>query len=366
MLACLGLLLGCGGLSSTDLIQSPSESKSAYLERLGLQMSGVMSEFSSLCAKGNGRACYVIASRFDAGSHGVPQSSYAAERIFTLGCELGESTSCLALAERFQTQGLHRQARALLLQECDRGQLLACGRLGVMEGTTSSGLGRSRIACRGGVAQSCFVLGAHARSQDDFDAATLHFRKACDGGQLSGCDALAALQIRECTKAIEPERQRLCRESVVFAKKEWSRWTDGCKRGLPLPCALSTRKDFKSGDGGAAVTRLAASCEAGEPIACHLMGGILRTGRYLDRDLVSSLRMYSLACHNGAVHSCFYAAMGQWAMDEATQRERAVEVIRKSCRESRHEPSCRWLASNCVRDGDCPPVKPILGGSPTD
>jgi hypothetical protein len=233
----------------------------------------------------------------------------------------------------------------------------ACSEAAFGISDANESLGLHKKACDSGVAKSCFLVGKTARKAARFEEAMLVFRKACNSGLLDACHAYASLQVRGCFES-DPEmsdgRLQSCIKSYRSQPDEWWQWRTGCERNMPLACALSTRLDFVDKKPSDGMRRLNDACQSGEPIACHMLAGLNRIGRYTHKDLKRALQLYSLACHQGSPHGCFYAAMGQWALDGDTVRLRSLQVLVKMCSERLHEPSCRWLTSNCVRPGDCP------------
>ena len=346
---------GCGGVTVEQVTPAIGEIDHEYVARMARVLSGSHQEFARLCVEHNNNACYVLGARFESSSHRLPMVVDAATRFYRLGCDRKHPESCLSLAQLYESTGQVLLATTVLNRQCATGQMLSCSLLARMTKSEEAARVLHQRACRAGVAKSCLVIADHARKHGEVDKAEAAYRSACTSGLLSACARYASMQVRSCfERESTGAKKNECSQVYRSTPDEWRRWRDGCRHGHHAACALSTRLEFSSGQFAAAADRLSDSCRKGEPIACQTLAGMLRTGRHLQKDLRRSVRLYSLACHYDSAHACFYAAMGQWALDGDVKKTQSIEVIRKMCVEKSHRPSCRWLASNCIHPTDCP------------
>ena len=185
--------------------------------------------------------------------------------------------------------------------------------------------GYAEKACKAGVQLSCVKLGFFliqnektTRDEKNVTRALLYFKGACDAGVGQGCFSLALAHlegkgkpqnigegIRLMTKACENLDTRGCAKSAALLRHE--------------------------GRVAEARALLEIGCKAEDSESCAQLAFLL--SKDTPPDYPRAAALFSAACTQGHVHSCFnYAVMLHKGQGVAPQPRRATMLLKESCR----------------------------------
>jgi TPR repeat protein len=145
------------------------------------------------CEGGDGESCAGLAYCYARGE-GVPQDMAKAGELAKTACAAGHRRSC---SPANLTPEMAKEEVAAAEKGCDDGLAAACGEAGVIlvhQSSYDGAAGLFKRGCEGGDPASCAQLAtAHLLGRgvthDDARAREL-YRKACDAGEASACEAL--------------------------------------------------------------------------------------------------------------------------------------------------------------------------------
>lgn len=238
-------------------------------------------------------------------------------------CEAGRGASCADLGFFYWVGRIVGQNKSSAVQFWQRGcqlnDAVSCENVGIAQivgqGTAPDvvqGISLLRTAC-GQRPSACRNLGVILSESDlvgsaDYGAARSYLQRACDGGQFEGCRNLAEL------------------------------YEQG--QGVPRDVARSRQL-------------LDYACQAGEPVACRVLGARLHDGDERSAgDQVSARRSFERGCHLGEPTSC--ALLGLYYIDGlgglSRDTSRGENLARQAC--DKHSAGCVILASHYDQQGD--------------
>ena len=157
--------------------------------------------YRKACDGGNGSGCYysgVIYARGD----GFPRNESLAVLLFSIGCELGNSDSCLSFSTRSEIDS--SASKEKLTEE------------------------QSRVSCNENETESCCSLGLMYYTGDgvrkDNFRAIEYFKKSCDDGEALGCANLGVMYALG-----QGVRQNKSKALEIFGKACDLKNEQGCK-----------------------------------------------------------------------------------------------------------------------------------------
>ncbi len=227
-------------------------------------------------------ACNNLAVMYQQGE-AVEQDTERAAELYRRACEQGSMLGCRNLAKRYvDGRGVEKnpvRAGALLEKACQLGHAEACPQLtylharGCLTGESCPGdaldpdkaLDPLRHACEEDDSpQACLGWGfmlesGYGQDQPDPAGAAVHYRMACEGGVLAGCNYLANLH----------------------------RQGTGIER-----------------DAGGAVDLYTRACEEGFMLSCHTLGVMYLRGGSVEANPPRGYEYIRQACQGGRTESC--------------------------------------------------------------
>jgi TPR repeat protein len=301
--------------------------------------------YTRACSAGSGLGCTGLGT-LEAMGQGTPVDVARALTHFVKACEAGDPVGCLRVGRAYQ-RGLGTEVSDSKADEvwarlqkdlparCQGGAARACDVLGILQqqglGSPADPMGLAKIlrGCELGYARACSEAAAFTALKANSDAAAQQLvETACDGGDDLGCALLGKRLIssNQITRALELF-ERACaaggetgcvdlaglydaggpvKEDKPRATTYYGRACDGGSfrgclgLGSRLASATGVKKDEKR-------ARLAAdkACKL-EPSACWMLAHYLGTGVGGPVDLVSSKRLYTIACDAGEETACPY------------------------------------------------------------
>lgn len=210
--------------------------------------------------------------------------------------------------------------------------------------TAAPDLAPCEKACSSGSAKHCSLLGdaALAASPGEPRAtkrAVEAYRKACDGGDASGCGKLGALYERGA--GIEKDDKAA---AELYQKGCGLRDTHAC---AGLGFFLEYGKGGLAVDKRGAASHYKLACDADDPRGCAGLASLYISGEGgLPKDEALGARLYQRACDGGDMGACaglgpyYQSGTGGFAKDEA----KAVSLYTKAC-ESGEMRGCANLAA---------------------
>lgn len=264
-------------------------------------------DLDAACAGGDATACDELGVRFREGRFVLADWRRASD-LFQRACEGGEGQGCVRLARLHVHRAAERRgvsldsaaAATLLEQGCDAGAMIGCTDLAdLVLATDSMAVADSTAA--GNEVEG--VLDSPAARR----AAAL-YRRACQGGEMTGCTRLGVLY--EEGRGVE---------------------------GDPVRAAELHRR----------------SCDGGSSLGCTHLGGSYEAGRGVERDVGRAARLYEEACET-EMAGCFQLAeLYLRGAGVPLDHERAVELFDDACYGAVRDDERRApVAESCVRVGD--------------
>lgn len=195
--------------------------------------------------------------------------------VWERACEGGFIWSCWAAGWAYESaEGNKRdpvRAAKLFEKACDNGNLDGCNNLGVLLKTGADGV------------------------EPDLERALLLYQKACDGKEMFGCGNLGAMY--EYGTGVDPDPER----AVALYRQV-------CDSGLMFGCTYLGAM-FQSGKGvdldrGKAVELYRRACDGGDTQGCNNLGWMYQTNRGGETDLVNATILYSATCTAGNLSAC--------------------------------------------------------------
>jgi len=198
-------------------------------------------------------------------------------------CEGRDADGCIDLARAYESgRGVPRDQqraaeiylRAVPLSEsaCERGRMSACANVGI-----------------------AYMLGLGGRARDEHQAATF-FQRACDGGNLLGCNDLGMCYSggtgvpRDDVRAVE-FYQRACKGGYL----------DGCDH---LGHHYERGNGVRDRDLAQARALYQRSCDGGATSGCTDLGRMYETGIGVPKDTPRAGSLYQKACSAGDTNAC--------------------------------------------------------------
>lgn len=195
--------------------------------------------------------------------------------VWERACEGGFIWSCWAAGWAYESaEGNKRdpvRAAKLLVKACDNGNMGGCNSLGVLLKTGADGV------------------------EPDLERALSLYQKACDGKEMFSCGNLGKMY--ETGTGVDPDPER----AVALFRQV-------CDSGLMFGCTnLGTM--FESGRGvdldrGKAVALYRQACDGGDTQGCNNLGWMYQTNQGEETNLVNSAILYSTACTAGNLSAC--------------------------------------------------------------
>ena len=188
-----------------------------------------------------------------------------------------------------------------------------------------------RKACDGGDTSGCVDLGAMYENgrgvAADIGEAQNFYRKGCDGGNRVGCDDLAQLVLRIAKHAGDGTQVG----------------TVGVVQAAPEPAVTGGAALYKAGQYIAALPLLRNSCNSGDAHACGLLGGMYETGLGVERDADQAVPLLRKGCDAGDPGSCTSLGyMYEVGLGVTQDRAQANALYRKACNGG-DTIGCRYL-----------------------
>lgn len=187
-----------------------------------------------------------------------------------------------------------------------------------------------RKACDGGDTSGCVDLGVmyengRGVAADVVQAQTL-YRKGCDGGNRMGCDDLAKLVLRIAKHAGDGTQ------------------IGAVQAAAPEPAVTGGAALYKAGQYIAAVPLLRTSCNGGDAHACGLLGGMYETGLGVERDADQAVPLLRKGCDAGDPGSCTSLGyMYEEGLGVTQDHAQANALYRKACNGG-DSVGCKYLA----------------------
>ena len=296
-------------------------------------------ELIAKCEAGNAEICVPAVAEY----HSAGNTEEAA-RLGRLACDGGAMRGCTMLGIMKEQAGELDKAKARYRQACDGGDASGCNNLGALaEGGSDleeaaqlydlaceQGLPRAcynlaaidinhgkgnhestrklcRIACDGGYAPGCYVLGLMKLEMGDRSEAARLFKMAYEGGELAAAEALAEIEIGGGNTAA----------AVQYL-------TVACAGGLSSACA--NLGFHKEGEGrmGEAASFYKLACGGGELWGCTNLGLIEEKRANEDE----ARRLYKLACDGGHLLACTNLGVHELRRGNA---EEAAQLHKRAC-----------------------------------
>jgi TPR repeat protein/serine/threonine protein kinase len=254
------------------------------------------------CAKGELKACSVLAGLYAAGT-GVPKDDARAIALYQKACEGGEASACAGLGFMVKTGvGAARdEARALTLfqKACEGGSPLGCGGLGQM---SEGGLG--------------------GLAKDDVQAVTL-YTQGCDGKDPASCANLGHMYMRG--RGVSRDEAK----ALPLVKQ-------GCDAGIAFWCAnlgiLLARGKGVPNDDAQAFALFDRACSGGALLGCTELAVAYQAGRGVPKDTARAAALFDTACKGGSSGSCISLA-DDYAKGDGVPKDpgQSVAILTKSC-----------------------------------
>lgn len=263
--------------------------------------------------------CAITATMYWRGC-GVPKDHRKAEELYAQACRLGSTPSCSmqALLVAGRDPAAVPQVVAIFESSCERGDVHACGNLGVVLTTRVPSADRKQVAR--GLAlleEACDRYGNHCvayarvvserRLQEHYAEATHLLKSSCDKRHLESCNQLA---------------QHYEQGSLGILDQS-------------LAADLASR-----------------ACDRGHLPACYTVGLMLAEGHGFGRDEARAAMMLYDLCTKRVADSCFSVA---WMVEKGRgvkpDARKAMELHRYGCKLGSKE-SCESLASGAREHPD--------------
>lgn len=136
-----------------------------------------------------------------------------------------------------------------------------------------------------------------AAKKNDFVTAFGLFKKACEGGNPSGCFGLGTMYVAG--KGVD-----------VNLEKAQRYYEMGCSAGDPTSCTnlamlYNDKTNASKDDKELAVQFYITACQGGDAIACNNLGFMYANGDGVNKDFFTAIRYYKLACNGGSNLGCY-------------------------------------------------------------
>jgi hypothetical protein len=221
--------------------------------------------------------------------------------------------------------------------ECDKGSAESCLNLGRLKGGAES-IAPFKKACDGGALDGCGAL-AYAMSPDmsspevasQARAALAIAQKGCEAGSGYSCDVAASYEFVRDYK-------------IVNDANAIASWTRGCTLGYGDACAslahLYLLGEVVPEDAARGVALLDKGCQAGEAVRCVELGDVYKTAKFggsqrdhlkgFDPDEAKAVASYKRACTLDA-SQCGYVAERMQEMAPAVDLKESAPLAERGC-----------------------------------
>jgi hypothetical protein len=339
--------------------------------RLGLR------RWDSACELGSAAACSALAKVYRTGLKTAASPAKAAEYA-NKACAAGDPAGCveqaLLMDDRVREQD--QLARACSLGSVDTCWELASSYLANERPEPFAGRTRTllELGCDLGDGRACTGAGDLAKSATDHVEAGKRYDRACERGDVDGCEGLVDLILtdrldRDVSEAVYAFEVACSRGEMATACSELGLAMLDADLGVadnprarallrqscvnetsPAKSCFVLGNLYESGKGGDRDRTLAAqyykwACGQGWGEACHRRGHLLAKGVGVRRDQADAVVMYDAGCDSGLPESCHAAGV---LLDEGTyiprDAKRAFAFYETGCE--------RGVAESCLRLGN--------------